>query len=160
MPRLYQITDLPSRIAGRITVDPASGCWIVGGYHDPGGYARIGGRGAHRVIWELLEGPVPPGLVLDHREDQGCLSKACGWPAHLLPVTSYVNAMRAGRGVGAVNFAKEKCDHGHEYNLLTTYWRPDGHRDCRICIRRRVAAYKTRIRNGQPVTRRTLGWAA
>jgi hypothetical protein len=143
----YGITDLPNYIASRITVDPASGCWIVGGYHDKDGYARIKGRGAHRVIWEHFNGPVASKLVLDHREDFGCLSKACGWPAHLLPVTNRENCTRNGvSGVAAINAAKTKCDNGHPYDLFNTYFRPDGHRDCRICICERVKKYKRRLR--------------
>lgn len=140
------MSDLPEAIRNRITVHPASGCWIVGGYHDKNGYARISGRGAHRIIWEILVGPVPDKLVLDHREDWGCLSKACVWPAHLLPVTNRENCTRNGvHGVAAINTAKTRCDNGHELDLFTTYWRPDGHRDCRVCIRFRVAKYKRRV---------------
>jgi hypothetical protein len=85
--------------------------------------------------------------VLDHREDFGCLSKACGWPAHLLPVTNRENCTRNGvNGVAAINAAKTKCDSGHELDLYTTYWRPNGHRDCRICIRARVKKYRRRLR--------------
>lgn len=143
----YQLTDLPERIASRIVIHPTSGCWIVGGYHDKDGYARIRGRGAHRVIWEHFNGQVPPKLLLDHREDLGCLSKACGWPAHLLPVTNRENCTRNGvHGVAAVSAAKTRCDHGHELDLYNTYWRPDGHRDCRICIGSRVKKYRRRLR--------------
>jgi hypothetical protein len=150
-PEAYCISDLPESIASRITVHPVSGCWIVGGYHDPDGYARIRGRGAHRVIWEALVGAVPDKLVLDHRDDWGCLSKACGWPAHLLPVTNQENCTRDGvHGVGAVNAAKTRCDSGHSFDLYNTYFRPDGHRDCRACIRRRVAEYQRRQREKAP----------
>jgi len=141
------VADLPESIARRITVDPVSGCWIVGGYHDREGYARIGGRGAHRVIWEHFNGRVPAKLVLDHREDFGCLSKACGWPAHLLPVTNRENCTRNGMsGVAAVNAAKTRCDNGHPFDLFNTYFRPDGHRDCRACIRSREKKYKRQLR--------------
>jgi hypothetical protein len=141
------MSDLPETIRARITVHPASNCWIVGGYHDRDGYARIQGRGAHRVIWEHFNGPVTPKLVLDHREDFGCLSKACGWPAHLRPVTNRENCTRNGlHGVAAVNAAKAKCDNGHEFDLYTTYYRPNGHRDCRICICERVKQYQRRLR--------------
>jgi hypothetical protein len=150
----WAVADLPPAIGRRITVHPESGCWIVGGYHDRDGYAHIRGQGAHRAVWELLVGPIPAGLVADHREDRGCISKACCFPGHLLPVTQCVNSTRPGAGgVGAMNAAKTHCDHGHEFNLLTTYWKPDGHRDCRPCIRRRVSEYKARLREGRAKTR-------
>lgn len=143
----WSVDDLPASIARRIEVHPAAGCWIVGGYHDPDGYARIGGRGAHRVIWEILEGPVKPGLVLDHREDWGCVAKACGWPAHLLEVTQRVNSTRPGAGgVAAANIVKTHCSACRmPYDKANTYvW--NGRRDCRACIRRRVREYKARLR--------------
>jgi hypothetical protein len=159
----YRIADLPAAIARRITVHPVSGCWIVGGHLDEWGYARIGGRGAHRAIWELLEGPVLPGLVLDHREDWGCLSKACAFPGHLLPVTHRTNTTRPGAGgVAAVNIRKSRCGTcGQPYDLLNTYYKPDGHRDCRACIRRRVREYRQRLREAATaITRAELERAA
>jgi hypothetical protein len=140
--RAYRLADLPDSIARRITVDPVSGCWIVGGYRDKDGYARIGDRGAHRVVYELLEGPIPGGLTLDHVVALGCISRACCWPAHLEPVTSRTNTLR-GRSFAAVNAAKTECDHGHPYDEANTY-RWNGRRDCRACGRARVAAYKAR----------------
>lgn len=147
---------LPPRIADRIVVDRISGCWLWTGPTDRDGYGRIGGRQVHRAVWELLRAPIPPGLVLDHREDWGCRSKACCCPGHLLPVTNAINTMREGTGVGAVNAAKDRCDHGHEFDLINTYYRPNGHRDCRVCIRRRVRKYQRRVRAG----RRQLAVAA
>jgi hypothetical protein len=153
------MSDLPDSIASRITVDPVSGCWIIGGHRDKNGYGRIAGRGAHRVIWERLVGPVPPKLVLDHREDLGCVlrdgkpDKACAFPGHLRPVTNRENCTRHGvRGVAAVNAAKLKCDNGHPFDLFTTYYRPNGHRDCRICISERVRKYKRRLREAAKAT--------
>ena len=147
----YRIIDLPESIAGRITIHPASGCWIVGGTPSRDGHARIGGRSAARVIWELLVGPVPGGLVVDHREDWGCLSKACGWPAHLLPVTPFVNSTRPGAGgVAAINIRKDRCGRcGTPFDLLNTYFRPRGGRDCRVCTARRQREYKARLRAPQ-----------
>ena len=147
------MSDLPESIARRITVHPESGCWIVGGYHDKDGYAKISGQGAHRVIWEILEGTVPPKLVLDHREDQGCIlnggmpDKACGFPGHLRPVTNRENCTRNGvRGVAAINIRKDRCGScGRPLDLLNTYWYKN-RRDCRACIRRRVKEYKQRLR--------------
>jgi len=148
-PARWRLEDLPLNIAARVTVHPVSGCWIVGGAPDRNGYARIGGRGAHRVIWEELVGEIPAGLVLDHREDWGCLSKACGWPGHLIPVTQFVNSTRAGAGgVAAVNIRKTHCGAcGAAYDLYNTYTPPgSSRRDCRRCIARRTREYKARQR--------------
>ena len=142
------ISDLPEAIAKRVTVHPVSGCWVVGGYCDKNGYARIGGDLVHRVVWQRLVGEIPRRLVLDHREDWGCVSKACAYPGHLLPVTVRVNTLR-GRSFAAVNAAKDECIHGHPFDLLGTYWKPNGHRDCRACIRDRVKRYRRRKRAAQ-----------
>ena len=141
---LYRVDDLPRRWAARLAVHPLSGCWLWTGPPDKDGYGRIRGRGAHRVIWERLVGAVPAGLVLDHRDDRGCLSRACCWPRHLLPVTPRENTLR-GIGPSALNARKAECDHGHPFNERNTY-RHRSRRDCRICGRGRVRRYKARQR--------------
>jgi hypothetical protein len=123
------VEQLPDDMAARITIAPAAGCWLASEPHDRDGYARWHGLGFHREVWKRLVGPIPPGLVLDHREDWGCTSKACCWPMHVLPVTPRVNTLR-GRSFSAINAAKDRCDHGHPFDLINTYWRPNGHRDC------------------------------
>jgi hypothetical protein len=142
------MSDLPESIASRITVNPA-GCWIVRGKPTRSGHAKINGRSAARVVWEHLVGPVPGKHVLDHREDWGCLSKACAFPGHLLPVTNFINTTRAGAGgVAAVNIRKDRCGVcATPYDLLNTYFKPNNAgRDCRACIARRQREYKARLR--------------
>lgn len=60
-----------------------------------GGYAHIGREGsvcrAHLVAYELVIGPVPEGLDLDHL----CFVRRCVNPSHLEPVTRSVNQRRA-----------------------------------------------------------------
>lgn len=154
----WTVADLPENIARRITVDPVSGCWLIGPNDR---HATIGGRSAHRLVYELLVGPVPRELVVDHREDWGCRSKACCFPGHLKPATVRTNSTRPGaRGVAAVNAAKFECDHGHRFDLITTYVKPDGHRDCRVCIRRRVAEYRRRLRAKRAGAREIVARAA
>lgn len=55
---------------------------------------------AHRVMWELVKGPIPTGLELDHL----CKQKSCVNPDHLEPVTHKVNLQRA----------KGRCKNGHD----------------------------------------------
>ena len=114
-------------------------CWLwtasrVDGY----GRFRLGGRGssparAHVVAYELLIGPVPDGLELDHL----CRVPACVNPSHLEAVTHAENCRR-GRA-GAHNADKTHCPRGHPYDEENTYWfGPDGKwRDCRACVRTR-----------------------
>lgn len=71
-----------------------SGCWIYKGALDKQGYGtfyyRQSGYKAHKIAYQLLVGPTPEGLVLDHL----CKNKSCINPKHLEPVTQKENARR------------------------------------------------------------------
>lgn len=72
-----------------------SDCWLWTGYVAAGGYGEfhLAGRTrkAHRVAYELLVGPVPEGLDLDHL----CRVRRCVNPEHLEPVTRQENLRRS-----------------------------------------------------------------
>ncbi len=144
MPELCP-NDLPEKIASRISTDQDSGCWVAAPPHDRYGYARLGDQGLHRVVYSLLVGPIPAGLVLDHVRARGCVWSCCVNPAHLEPVTNRINILR-GTSFAAVNYAKTNCGTcGLPYDLYNTYYYK-GRRDCRACIRDRVRRYKGRQR--------------
>lgn len=78
---------------------PATGrCWTWTADLCSRGYGQIGWKGhsklAHRRAYELLVGPIPDGLVLDHL----CRNQSCVNPAHLEPVTRAENNRRNPRG--------------------------------------------------------------
>ena len=84
-----------------VAVDEATGCWNWLKRLQPNGYAfgvNFSGnnaRGAmHRTTWELVFGPVPQDLDLDHL----CRNRKCVNPDHLEPVTRKEN-VRRGAGV-------------------------------------------------------------
>lgn len=114
-------------------VDRSGACWLWTGLKLPHGYGRfgIGGRAdhrdvlAHRFAYELLVGPIPGGLQIDHL----CRVRACVNPAHMEPVTGAENTRRGG------NAAKTHCKRGHEFSTANTYTRHDGRRQCRACHR-------------------------
>jgi hypothetical protein len=83
-------------------------------------------RRAHRFAYELLVGPVPDGLVLDHL----CRVKNCVNPDHLEPVPSQVNVKRGYNR----HKVRNACHLGHEYTEANTR-RTAGHRECRECGR-------------------------
>ena len=139
------MSDLPESIARNVTIDPETGEWIWSGLLDKDGYGRYSSEGVHRVVYRLMVGPIRPGYQVDHVKAWGCTSRACLSPWHLEAVTARENTMRSS-SFAAVNAMKTKCDSGHLFDLFNTYYRPDGHRDCRVCIRFRVAKYKRRIR--------------
>jgi len=116
------------------------------------GYGQIGsgGRGghtvhAHRVAYELLVGPVPSGLHLDHL----CRNRWCCNPAHCEPVTIGEN-LRRGIGPSGVNSRKTHCLRGHPFDEQNTRFDRRGNRRCRECARFAQSGFPTRQRRYGP----------
>lgn len=111
-------------------------CWLWNGHLTAGGYGvfsngQPGGCMAHRYAYELMIGPIPDGLHIDHL----CRTRACVNPLHHEPVTPSENSRRAEYGAAAANRGKTHCIRGHEFTPENTYIRPnDGGRDCRTCM--------------------------
>lgn len=94
---------LPERIQSRISSSLTSSfegtaCWEWTGLMNRNGYGYVWWKGknrvAHRVVYEITQGEIPEGLLLDHR----CCNRGCVHPAHTEPVTPKVNTER-GRAV-------------------------------------------------------------
>ena len=121
------------------------GCWLWLHYQAPSGYGRWTERGqkikmAHRVVWEAFNGPIPPGLVLDHL----CRVRCCINPAHLEMVTPAENNRRSPT-VSTLNAQKKACYKGHPFTLENTGARASGrYRQCLACSREKWAAAKAR----------------
>lgn len=110
------------------------GCWLWTGAITSHGYGqfKVDGRlvGAHRFAYELLVGPIPLGLTLDHL----CRIRHCVNPSHLEAVTNRENTLR-GEGITARAARVTHCPQSHPYDLFNTYVSPRGDRRCRICAR-------------------------
>jgi hypothetical protein len=78
-------------------VEKTEDCWLWVGAIGSSGYGRlkVAGRdvGAHRFAFELLVGPIPEGLTIDHL----CRNRPCVKPDHLEPVTLAENTRRANK---------------------------------------------------------------
>jgi len=108
----------------------------------PGGQEICIYKKAHRVLWELVEGPLPHGMCLDHL----CRRKGCISLLHLEVVTLAENTRRAENQ----NVGKTHCVNGHEFTPLNTYnftaRNGNKHRSCVICRNAAAHAHKERKR--------------
>jgi hypothetical protein len=128
------------RFIAKVQPDPTTRCWRWIASRTPHGYGRFRpGRSApwvyaHRFVYELTRGPVPPGLELDHL----CRVRACVNPVHLEAVPHRENTLR-GDGLAAWNARKTHCSRGHPLPAPGRQGRV-----CRPCVR--VAALRYRAR--------------
>jgi len=93
---MRRVTPLAERVFAK--VDMTLFCWEwKGAVCRYTGYGKVGlgrrGDGVgyvHRVVYQMLVGPVPEGMDLDHL----CRNRACCNPDHLEPVTRSENNRR------------------------------------------------------------------
>lgn len=139
----------------RCIPEPNSGCWLWLRNVNDGGYGvlyRRNGRRAlaHRVSWILENGPIPKGLVPDHK----CRVPGCINPAHLECVTEKVNILR-GAAASARYAARTHCNNGHPLEQMTgsrSQWR-----HCPVCWRAAKDTYNER-RRAEYRAARALGY--
>ena len=130
-------------------------CWLWTSTKDKRGYGYIGeggrrgrSRSAHQIAYELVVGPIPEGLELDHL----CMVPSCVRPDHLEPVTHEENIRRATEAGRNHNTQKTVCPQGHAYEGDNLVINSMGRRECRICKRQRGLDWY--YRNSDP-SRRT-----
>lgn len=95
--REYRIASVATRIQRfdrKWWPEPNSGCHIWAGMLDRHGYGKLNVKGrtlaAHRLAWELKNGPIPAGMQIDHR----CRITCCVNPKHMEVVTFAENYRR------------------------------------------------------------------
>jgi hypothetical protein len=132
------MSSLPELIESKIQRSAPGGCWLWTAAVNQKGYGLVSltgfGRSAHRVVYEILVGPIPPGLQLDHL----CRNPPCVNPDHLEPVTPQENSLR---GI-PYHPRKTHCPQGHPYDAANGYVRSNGTVECRECSRARNAKYE------------------
>lgn len=121
---------LRERFWAFVEEDPETHCWVWQGRINAKGYSAFGLWGGqvrgHILSYELMVGPVPEGLVVDHL----CRNRACINPGHLEPVTNRENILR-GKGAAARNARKTECSKGHPFDGVDNR----GQRTCSVCAR-------------------------
>ncbi len=98
--------------------------------------------GAHRAVWQLLMGPIPDGMTIDHL----CMNKICVNPDHLEVVTQKENNRRAPLSQSK----RTHCPQGHPL-FGENMRRYGGKRHCLSCVRRRNREYQRKKRKDQRI---------
>jgi hypothetical protein len=122
-------------------VNKTETCWLWTAGRTPAGYGSFFAREpkrieyAHRIAWQLVNGPLPSDLVIDHL----CRVRHCVNPEHMELVTRGENNRRGIARERRIAQAKTvtHCKRGHPFDEANTYVRADGERNCRTCQRDR-----------------------
>lgn len=120
---LAPVVELPAHIERNIKIGP-SGCWLWtrSKSRDGYGWASLNNKThqAHRLVYTLVKGEVPCGMVLDHL----CRQRHCVNPDHLEPVTTAENLRRS----TLTPLGMRTCVKGHDFVVIR------GQRRCPVCL--------------------------
>lgn len=137
---LRAVKPIEDRLFPRIDADGP--CWLWTGATNRNGYGainrgrRLGMARVHRVVWELLVGPIPEDMDLDHL----CRIRTCCNPDHLEPVTRALNVARGAHRAGAPRGFR--C--GHPCTPENSVVSGRRSRTCRTCKNETSRRYRTR----------------
>ena len=117
-------------------LDVVRQCWGWGGFIEKTGYGRQTWQGkrwrAHRLVWEMYQGPIPNSMVLDHL----CENKSCVNPHHLQVTTNAYNWQR-------ISSDRANCPSGHPRNTFGYLEGKSKTLRCRRCRQLRSGSVST-----------------
>lgn len=136
------------RVMSLVSPEPNTGCWLwmgaeAGGCGPGERYGYYGHGPAHRVVYEMVKGPIPDGLQLDHL----CRCRMCVNPDHLEPVTRAEN-VRRGMGPQMTRLKamqRAECKNGHLLTPSNIVFN-NGRQLCLTCKRDYQRARRARIK--------------
>ena len=136
--KIFRYFPMNTPFMEKIHFEPMSGCWLWGGTVNNKGYGLMTNpikdkpmMLAHRYSYELHKGPVPEGLVVDHK----CCNSHCVNPDHLQAITFRENVMK-GESNTAKNARMTHCHRGHPLPSGYEYGKKRQCRECKNLIRR------------------------
>lgn len=114
--------------------------WSANSYSNGYGQFQLNGKPhlAHRIAYELVNGPIPKGLVVRHK----CDNPSCIKPEHLELGTQFDNIRDMVKRGRHTNSVKTECKSGHPFDSLNTYVTSSGKRQCKACRKIREAKYR------------------
>lgn len=144
MNRITDSVEFQRKFWARIDIRGRGNCWLWLASTN-NGYGRFWIDNqhmayAHRIAYELVVGPIPSGMDLDHVKARGCRSRACCNPAHLEIVTRRENLIR-GNHPNMIAARENRCRKGHPFaGSNVRYYMPKRPgavivRYCRACAR-------------------------
>lgn len=144
-------STLKERLMFFMVVDHVTGCWNWTANKNQKGYGRVAIDGrlhsAHRVSFEIFNGPLIDGLEVDHVcENRGCIN-----PAHLQQITHASNVRKGNRW----NIERPThCPRGHPFTAPNLGHDHRGWRYCKACASRRHKRRKEEMRNETQIRER------
>lgn len=140
------------RFLSKIRVE-TNGCWIIGNPRAHGAYShyyinKIQYQ-AHRVSFEIFNGSLKQGLVIDHV----CMNRKCCNPEHLRQVDQRTNLLENTSRERVNRFIRKNiCISGHSMTESNTIWfsrrgKPQKFRMCRECNRLKKKQWYEKVKS-------------